>query len=100
MRKIRLHARAETDLIEIWLHSFEEWDEAQADRYVDRLNSAIRTLATNAHRGVKRDNILKGYRVLFVNRHAVYYIVTSTTVEVVRVLHAQMDPDRHLEGTS
>ena len=96
MRKIRLHARAETDLVDIWLHSFEEWDEAQADRYLDELNSAIETLAVNTHRGVRRDNIREGYRALFVNRHAIYYTVTPTTVEVVRVLHGQMDPDRHL----
>jgi toxin ParE1/3/4 len=37
-----------------------------------------------------------GYRVLFVASHAVYYTVTPTTIHVIRVLHGQMDPDRHL----
>jgi hypothetical protein len=35
MRKIRLHARAERDLIDIWVYSFEEWEDVQADRYLE-----------------------------------------------------------------
>ena len=97
MRKIRLHARAESDLIDIWVYSFEEWDDLQADKYLDKLNAAINSLAGNPELGVRRDNVREGYRALFVNRHAIYYRLTPTTVEIVRVLHGQMDPDRHLE---
>ena len=32
MHKIRKHARAETDLIEIWLYTYEQWGEAEAER--------------------------------------------------------------------
>jgi toxin ParE1/3/4 len=97
MRKIRIHARAEKDLIDIWVYSFEEWDHVQADKYLDDLNAAINSLAAHLNLGVKRDNVREGYRALFVNRHAIYYRLTATTVDVVRVLHGQMDPDRHLE---
>jgi len=45
MRKVRLHARAESDLIDIWAYSFEEWDDVQADKYLDELNAAINSLA-------------------------------------------------------
>jgi toxin ParE1/3/4 len=44
MRKIRLRARAESDLIDIWVYSFQEWDDLQADKYVDELNAAISSL--------------------------------------------------------
>ena len=97
MRKIRLHTRAESDLIDIWGYSFEQWDDVQADKYLDELNAAINCLAANPHLGVRRDNVREGYRALFVNRHAIYYRLTAATVDVVRVLHDQMDPDRHLE---
>jgi toxin ParE1/3/4 len=97
MRKIRLHARAESDLIDIWQYSYEEWDDVQADNYLDELNTAINSLAANPHLGVRRDNTREGYRALFVKRHAVYYRLGPTTVDVVRVLHGQMDPDKHLE---
>ena len=69
----------------------------QADKYLDELNAAINSLAAILHLGVRRDNVREGYRALFVNRHAIYYRLTATTVDVVRVLHGQMDPDRHLE---
>jgi toxin ParE1/3/4 len=96
MRKIRLHSLAESDLIDIWLHSFEEWNGLQADKYLDELNTAINSLASNPELGVRRDNVREGYRALFVNRHAIYYRFTPSTVEIVRVLHGQMDPERHL----
>jgi len=37
-------------------------------------------------------------RALFVKRRAIYYKLSPGTVEIVRVLHEQMDPDRHLEA--
>lgn len=61
MRKIRLHALAEI------------------------------SLASNPELGVRRDNVREGYRALFVNRHAIYYKLTPSMVEIVRVLHGQME---------
>ena len=75
-RTILKSALAENDLIEIWEYSFEQWSAAQADKYVDELNDAIQLLADNPKLGAERDFVRKGYRVLFVNRHAIYYVVT------------------------
>ena len=97
MRKVRVHARAESDLIDIWLYSFREWGELQADEYIDELNAAIISLSSNPQRGTRREGVRAGYRALFVKRHAIYYKLSSATVEIVRVLHEQMDPDRHLD---
>lgn len=68
----------------------------QADRHLDELDHAIGLLADTAELGTKRDEVRDGCRVLFVNRHAVYYTATWSTIHVVRVLHVQMDPDEHL----
>lgn len=46
--------------------------------------------------GSKRDYVREGYRALFINRHVVYYTVTSSAIHIVRVLHSRMDPERHL----
>jgi toxin ParE1/3/4 len=97
MRKIRLHIRAESDLVDIWLYSFREWGELQADAYIDEINAAVASLSSNPERGIRRDGARAGYRALFVNHHAIYYKLSSATVEIVRVLHEQMDPDRHLD---
>jgi toxin ParE1/3/4 len=95
-RKVHKQERAENDLIDIWLYSFEQWGSDQADRYLDELDKGIRSLARNPEIGASRDYIREGYRVLFINSHAVYYIVTPSTILITRVLHSQMDPDRHV----
>ena len=97
MRKIRVHALAESDLIDIWQYPCGEWGEIQADKYLDQLDSGIGKLANNPELGMKRDYVRDGYRVLLVGSHAVYYTVTPDTVHIIRVLHGSMDPDRHLE---
>jgi toxin ParE1/3/4 len=99
MRKVCLHALAESDLIDIWLYSFREWGELRADEYIDELNVAIISLSSNPQRGTRREGVRAGYRTLFVKRHAIYYKLSPATVEIVRVLHEQMDPDRHLDPT-
>jgi toxin ParE1/3/4 len=96
MRKVQLSILAESDLLDIWQYTFEEWDDAQADRYLDELDEAFRLLAENPGLGTSRHYVREGYRVFFVNRHAVYYTVTNTVLRVIRILHGQMDPDRHL----
>lgn len=95
-RKVHKQALAESDLIEIWQYNFEEWDERQADKYLDELDRGIRSLAENPGLGAKRDYVREGYRVLFVASHAVYYTVSDSTITIVRVLHRRMDPDQHL----
>ena len=97
MRTIHVHGWAESDLIDVWRYSFEQWGEAQADNYLDELDSGIRKLADDPEIGAKRDYAPEGYRVLFVGSHAVYYTVTPDAVHIIRVLHGRMDPDRHLE---
>ena len=96
MRKIRLHALAESDLIGVWEYSFEQWGAGQADSYLDELDKGIRSLADNPELGANRDYVRERYRVLFINRHAIYYTVAGSVIHIVRVLHGEMDPDRHL----
>lgn len=95
-REIRKHALAESDLIGIWEYTFHEWDAAQADKYLDELDDGIKELSDNPEMGAKRDYVREGYRVLFINQHAIYYTVTPSAIHIIRVLHGQMDPGRHL----
>lgn len=87
---------AENDLIGIWGYTFEEWDAVQADKYLDELADGIERLADNPEMGERRDYVREGYRVLLVNSHAVYYTVTPAAIQVVRVLHGNMDPASYL----
>jgi toxin ParE1/3/4 len=100
MRSVRKQARAETDLIEVWLYTYEQWGEAQADRYLAELEAAIHSLRRHPELGRSSAHIREGYRALSAKRHVVYYTATPSVIQVVRVLHERMDPGRHIgEGT-
>ena len=96
--KWRIHKQrlAEADLVDIWHYSLAQWDERQADEYLDKLAEGIRRLAKNPQLGAKRDSVREGYRVLFVASHAIYYTIGDEAIHIVRVLHDRMDPDKHL----
>jgi len=96
MQRVRKYALAESDLIGIWQYSYQRWGAAQADKHLDELDDGIQQLARNPELGARRDYVREGCRVLFVNRHAIYYTVMASTIHVVRVLHGQMDPGIYL----
>ncbi len=66
-------ARAEQDLLDIWLYTFRTWGEVQADRYLDELDLGIRLLAENPNLGSDYGHICDGYRRLSINYHRVFY---------------------------
>lgn len=96
MHRIHKQARAERDLTDIWLYTYEEWGEAQANKYFDELDAGIRRLAENPELGKRCDYIRAGYRSLRVGHHLVYYTVTPSIIRIVRVLHERMDVGWHL----
>lgn len=97
MLKIHKQTRAEADLIEIWLYSFENWGNAQADKYLDSLDQAFRTIAANQDIGTACGYIRRGYRKLHVKEHLVFYRCTREAVHVIRVLGDDMDYGAALE---
>jgi toxin ParE1/3/4 len=96
MREIIKQTKALEDLIGIWRYTFEEWGEAQADKYLRQINAGITRLAANPDIGRSRKAIRPHYRSLNINQHVIYYTVTPDTVLIVRVLHGRMDPAQHL----
>jgi len=72
MRKIHAQALAKQDLKNIWLYSFKNWGEKQADCYFDELNAAFALIAENPELGVACDYIREGYRHFHINRHLRY----------------------------
>ena len=99
MPRVRKQARAETDLIDIWLYTYEQWGEAQAEQYFDALENGINKLGRHPELGRRCDHIRQGYFSLRINRHVVYYTVTASTVHVIRVLHERMDPGRQFSDS-
>ncbi len=94
-RRYRLTPLAVSDLENIWLYTFEQWSREQADRYYRDLLEAIEALARGARTGRLVD-IREGYLKYAVGQHFVFYRLSTTTLDVVRILHRRMDVDRHL----
>jgi len=91
MLKIHKQALAEKDLIKIWLYSYDNWGEPQADKYLDQLDAAFTLIAENPAIGAACDDVREGYRKYSVNRHLIMYRTSKTTLHIIRVLGEEMD---------
>ncbi|KGE10506.1 type II toxin-antitoxin system RelE/ParE family toxin [Burkholderia gladioli] len=94
-RAVRLTPLAEADLEDIWTYTFEQWSLEQAERYVGDLVEAFERLARGDWVG-RSSRASDDYRRYLVGSHVVFYRETTTTLDVIRVLHQRMDVDRHL----
>lgn len=94
-RACRLLPRAELDLEEIWLYSFERWGQAQADGYLGAFADAFETLSDGRRTG-RPVSVRTGYLKHPVGSHMVYFRVLSDGIEIVRILHQSMDTEQHL----
>ena len=88
--------KAVTDLEEIWLYTVEKWSVKQADRYYNLIVDEINYICTNVNAGKSMEHVRKGYRASKVKSHHIFYRVINNTIEVVRILHEQMDIDNRL----
>lgn len=91
----RLSPLARDDLEGIWLHTFDNWSAEQADTYHNGIIAAIEGLTRGAKAGRAVD-LREGYFKYAVGSHFVFYTVSETFLDVVRILHQRMDVSRHL----
>ncbi|GMA28974.1 type II toxin-antitoxin system RelE/ParE family toxin [Arenivirga flava] len=92
----RFSPAARADLASIWDFSEERWGAHQAERYVVELRAAIERIAEDPERGRACDDIRAGYRRYAIGSHLIFFIPTADGVDVIRILHQRMDPDRHV----
>ena len=94
----KISLEAEKDLEKIWLYTFETWSLEQADYYYDLLMDEIEYLAENPKNGIDFSQIRKGYFRSRVKSHFIFYRVSvkSDEIEIIRILHQQMDIDSQL----
>ena len=96
MAEYRLTTAAEYDLEAIWTYTLRQWDVEQADRYIDILMQAFAESAQSPKTAPACDHIRPGYRRRSVERHMIYFRITSYGIAIVRILHDRMDVARHL----
>jgi toxin ParE1/3/4 len=93
--KVVLHESAIEDLEEIWLYTFQTWSLEQADRYHGLIYKEIEFLAGKPGSGKDFNHVRKDYRASKVKSHFIFYKYSSTEIEIIRILHENMDiPNR------
>jgi len=60
--RINIQSKAEQDLIDIWLYTFSEWGESQADKYLDEIDEGLNLINGNPEIGLDYSFIRQGYR--------------------------------------
>lgn len=88
--------KAVSDLEEIWLYTVEKWSVDQADRYYNLIFDEIHYVCKNRNASNPMEHVRKGYRASKVKSHLIFYRIRNNTVEVIRILHEQMDIEKRL----
>lgn len=88
----RLRAKAEEDIIGIFLTGVEQFGRYQADRYHDRLERVFQFLADHPMAARERSEITPAVRMFPVGAHlVVYQLEDSGDVDILRVRHGHED---------
>lgn len=97
MKELVLSARARADLEEIWLYSFTQWSQDQADSYVVDLLSICDDLARGYRNGRPADDIRRGLFRYLAKSHVIFFqLEAPNDLVIVRILHSSMDASRHI----
>jgi toxin ParE1/3/4 len=84
--------QAETDLAEI-LDYLEERSPQAAERLATAIDDRCSLLSQFPHMGRAREELGPGLRSVVVESYVLFYRVTETAVEVLRILHGARDID-------
>jgi toxin ParE1/3/4 len=110
MALLRVSRLAKADLASILTTSLERWGESGRARYEALLATAMQRIAADAVDPLTRDHPelrpgMRSFHIRHVRRehgvgapvHVLYYRATDEgAVEIIRVLHERMEPQRHL----
>ena len=94
MKRLDVAPDGEADLRGIWIYTFQTWGEAQADKYLDNLDTRMNGLTTGATASRAAEEVGPGLRRALVGAPRVAFREDAAAVTVVRVLHQRMDVGR------
>lgn len=97
MLPIQRTARADEDLIAIWMH-IAEGNPGAADRVLDAIAQRWEQLARHPQSGLARDDIAPGLRHLIIGQYMTLYRISGDGIEIIRVIHGRRRIDRDVAG--
>ena len=92
----KLFSSAQTALEDIWFYSFQNWGEAQANRYLSELYDTFERLS-QSHLHHKTFTEIKGkngeaLHYAKCNKHFIFFKrLDSSTIGIITILHEMMD---------
>lgn len=95
MTTFQLTARARNDLKTIGRYTLKKWGKSQRDSYLRQIDAAFFALAENPDKGRSCDDIRPEYFKYRVGHHFVFYRVSPSRIEIIRILHERMDVSKH-----
>ena len=87
---------ADDDLLDIFVYGCEKFGINTAEAYIYVLEAGFQRLTEHPKLGRSIDQTIAGFRALPVVSHVIYYQVTDTAIDIIRILHKSMLPGRHL----
>ena len=92
MAKVTIRQQAIDDLNNIWLYTFEEWSERQADKYYATLEFTCMQIGKNPQLGREYEGINSNLLGLRTGKHIIFYqVISKDEIEIIRILHERMD---------
>jgi toxin ParE1/3/4 len=91
-----LSPSAQRDLDEMWYYTCASWGKERADAYVGLIRSALLSIATFPHLGRDCVSVRAGYKKYPSGSHMLFYRLIDNGIDVIRILHQNMDTDRHI----
>ncbi|CDX24266.1 Toxin ParE1 [Mesorhizobium sp. ORS 3324] len=95
-RTVRFSPKANADLNGIWDYSLNQWGEERAEAYIRSIHSVITLIDRFPAIARNASDIRPGLLKYAVGSHVVYLRMNEQSIDVVRILHQQMDYPRHL----
>lgn len=90
MKRYKLTASAEKDLIGIWNYTYDTWGEAQADSYLSKLEVGLVNLTKSPRTHKSPLPSYPGVRSVHCEHHYIFFLNTEKPI-ILAILHEKMD---------
>jgi toxin ParE1/3/4 len=99
MARYKFTNKAVEDLSNIWIYTVNKWSESQADIYYGMLIETCEEAAKSPNLGRDYSNVTAFLLGIKSGRHIIFYQkVAENQIEIIRILHEQMDLENRLKG--
>ena len=96
MSSYSLSPEAKKDLLDIHAYTQNKWGRQQAQKYIYALEKRCDELTQSPHIGRERPEIKPGYKSIAEGKHVIFYRVSDSDIEILRILHGRMDIEQRM----